>query len=74
MCEGQRETKLLRRRRKNERDAGGLCRFLEINMKAQNRTEREQVSANIQFLTPNLLRGHIGDRAYRAAGTGQVFF
>ena len=38
----------------------------------QQNAERKQVSASVQRLSQHLLRRHVGDRAQRRAGTGEI--
>ena len=38
----------------------------------QHRSKREQIGARVQFFRPRLLRRHVGDRAERRPGTGQM--
>src|SRR5579864_2494202 len=39
----------------------------------QDRPEREQVGASIEFLSSRLFRGHVSHRAQSRTGTGQMF-
>src|ERR1022692_4977543 len=39
----------------------------------QHRTKRKEIGAGVQFLSPDLLGRHVGDRSQRTAGTRQMF-